>query len=98
VPLIGATHAAELPYLWNWSGPLALIIRGRPTPGRRALGRRLKDHWTAFVRDGRPGPDWPAFELPGRASRIFAPEGDRVEADPNPRREDWRGIDVMPRG
>ena len=103
VPLIGATHAAELPYLWDWSGPLAMIIRGRLTPGRRALGRRMKDHWTAFVRDGGPGPDWPAFELSAptqhqRATMIFTPDGDRVQNDPNPRREVWRGIDVMPRG
>jgi para-nitrobenzyl esterase len=103
VPVIGATHAAELPYLWDWSGPLALILRGRATRGRRALGRRMKDHWAAFVRDGAPGPEWPAFEPAGptpddRATMIFSPEGDRVEHDPHPRREVWRGIDVMPRG
>jgi para-nitrobenzyl esterase len=103
VPLIGATHAAELPYLWDWSGPLAMIIRGRPTPRRRALSRRMKDHWTAFVRDGAPGPGWPAFALAAptqdsRATMIFTPDGDRVEDDPHPRREVWRGIDVMPRG
>ncbi|HEU4544738.1 MAG TPA: carboxylesterase family protein, partial [Microlunatus sp.] len=103
VPLIGATHAAELPYLWDWVGPLALVLRGRLTPGRRALGRRMKDHWTAFVRDGAPGPEWPTFELAARAqddraTMIFCPEGDRVEHDPHPRREVWRGIDVMPRG
>ena len=38
VPLIGATHAAELPYLWDWSGPLALIIRGRLTSGSAGAG------------------------------------------------------------
>ena len=103
VPLIGATHAAELPYLWDWSGPLALIIRGRHTSGRQALGRRMKDHWTAFLRDGAPGPGWPAYELVAdtqdrRATMVFTPDGDHVERDPNPRREVWRGIDVMPRG
>ena len=98
VPLIGATHAAELPFLWGWTGPLAWILRGRPTPARRALGQRMREHWTAFVRDGAPGTTWPAFELPGRATTIFAPGGDRVETDPNQHREVWRGIDVMPRG
>ncbi len=98
VPLIGATHAAELPYLWDWSGPVASIIRGRLTPERRALGRRMRDHWTAFVRDGRPGPDWPPFEPAGRSTKIFAPAGDHVASDPNPRREVWQGVDVMPRG
>jgi para-nitrobenzyl esterase len=98
VPLIGATHAAELPYLWDWSGPLALIIRGRLTSGRQALGRRMKDHWIAFVRDRAPGPGWPAFTAPEHPTMIFSPDGDHVENDPNRRREVWRGIDVMPRG
>ncbi len=97
VPLIGATHASELPYLWDWTGPASVILRGRPTGARRALGRRLKDHWTAFVRDQAPGPDWPAFTLPERPTTVFRPDGDAVETGGAPRHEVWRGIDVMPR-
>ena len=97
VPILGATHAAELSYLWGWSGLEALILRGRPTRGRRELGRRMRDHCTAFVRDGSPRPSWPAFELPDRASTVFTPTGDRVEPDPDRSRPRWRDVDVMPR-
>ncbi|GAA3714998.1 carboxylesterase/lipase family protein [Microlunatus aurantiacus] len=97
VPLIGAAHASELPYLWDWTGPTAAILRGRRTAARRALGRRLKDHWTAFVRDQAPGPDWPAFTLPERPTTVFSPGGDRVETGAAVRHEVWRGSDVMPR-
>lgn len=97
VPLLGATHAAELPYLWDWAGAAAVVLRGRSTPARQALGGRLKDYWTAFVRDSAPGPDWPAFTLPERPTIVFRPEGDRVETGPAARHEVWRGVDVMPR-
>ena len=97
VPVLGATHAAELSYLWGWTGLEALILRGRPTRARARLGQRMREHWTAFVRDGDPGPGWPAFELPERASTVFAPAGDRVERDPDRQRPRWREVDVMPR-
>ena len=102
VPLIGATHAAELPYLWDWSGPLALIIRGRLTSGPTGAGSpdegpldRVRPRRRDPVRTGPPSSCRPPDR---RATMIFTPDGDRVEADPNPRREVWRGIDVMPRG
>ncbi|MFL6027262.1 MAG: carboxylesterase/lipase family protein [Friedmanniella sp.] len=98
VPLLGATHAAELPYLWSWSGLPALFLRGRLTPERRALAARLRRRWLAFVRDADPGPDWPPFSLPRRRTLVLDPAGDRVLDDPaRPRREIWAGRDVMPR-
>ncbi len=97
VPILGATHAAELSYLWDWSSLEAWLLRGRPTRARVRLGRRIREHWTAFVRNGAPGPGWPAFELPERASTVFTPAGDRVERDPDRHRPHWRDVDVMPR-
>lgn len=98
VPLLGATHATDLPYLWDWSGLAAVLLRGRWTAARQASGQRLRRHWTSFVREGRPGSDWPAFDVPERATMIFSPAGDRVKADPaGPRRAAWAGLDVMPR-
>lgn len=97
VPLLGATHASELPYLWDWAGPAVTVLRGRATAARRALGRRLQDHWTAFVRDQAPGPTWPAFTLTDRATTVFHPRGDTIEMGGAPRHEVWRGVDVMPR-
>lgn len=97
VPVLGATHASELPYLWGWSGLSAVLLRGRLTPERRELGTRLRDHWVAFVRDLSPGPGWPVFGE-DRATMIFDPHGDRVEHDPSRvRRTVWAGAEVMPR-
>lgn len=98
VPVLGATHASELVYLWGWSGRNALLLRGRATDERRALALRLRQHWVAFVRDGAPGPDWPAFELEERAVHVFDRTGDRNERDPDQaRRLAWADRDVMPR-
>ncbi len=98
VPLLGATHGAELAYLWEWRGLPATVLRGRRTPQRRALAGRVRRRWLSFARDLDPGPDWPAFTLPERATLLLRPDGDRVEADPEAvRRRAWGGRDVMPR-
>ncbi len=101
-PLLGATHASELVYLWQWTGLTAFLLAGRLTGARRDLGARMRRHWVDFVRDGHPGPDWPPYEVgeaPGsRAVQVFDPAGDRVELDPSAaRRPAWAGRDVMPR-
>jgi para-nitrobenzyl esterase len=98
VPVLGATHGAELAYLWSWSGPAAFLLRGRLTAPRQALAARMRRRWLAFVRDGDPGPDWPPFTLPERRTLVLDPAGDRVVEDPAaPRRQAWAGRDVMPR-
>jgi para-nitrobenzyl esterase len=98
VPVLGATHAAELPYLWSWRGAAAFLLRGRRTAPRQALAARMRRRWLAFVRDGDPGPDWPPFDLPERRTLVLDPAGDRVLDDPAaPRRRAWAGRDVMPR-
>lgn len=102
-PLLGATHASELVYVWEWTGLTAFLLAGRPTEARHDLGARMRRHWVDFVRDGHPGPDWPAYEVDdtagSRAVLVFDPAGDRVELDPSaPRRRAWAGRDVMPRG
>lgn len=96
-PWLGACHAAELAYLWNWRGLIVVALRGILTPARRSLAARMQRHWVDFVRDGRPGADWPAYKLPERRTLLLDPAGDRVEADPNSeRRVAWAGADVMP--
>jgi para-nitrobenzyl esterase len=98
VPVLGATHAAELPYLWDWQGWPALVLRGRRTPRRLALAGRMRRRWLAFARDLDPGPDWPAYTLPERRTLVLDPAGDHVEDDPGAlRRSAWAGRDVMPR-
>ncbi|GAA1842817.1 carboxylesterase/lipase family protein [Microlunatus capsulatus] len=98
VPLLGATHAADLPYLWDWGGLPGLVLRGRRTPQRQALAGRMRQRWLAFARHLDPGPDWPALTLPERRTLVLDPAGDHVEDDPGAeRRRAWAGRDVMPR-
>ncbi len=97
VPVFGATHASELPYLWGWTGLSAVLLRGRLTPERDALGSRLRRRWVRFVTDLDPGDDWPAY-ADDRATMVFDPAGDHVELDPSrDRRTFWAGAEVMPR-
>jgi para-nitrobenzyl esterase len=97
-PWLGACHAAELPYLWSWTGLSATALRGFPTRLRRDLAARVQRLWLSFVRDGHPGPDWPAYEPAERRTLVLDPAGDRVEADPSgARRVAWAGADVVPR-
>jgi para-nitrobenzyl esterase len=95
-PLLGATHAIELFYLWEMDGLLPLL-RGGPLWGaRRRLAQRLRGHWLHFVRHGRPGADWPAFD-PQRRSTLLFDRQDRVQDDPEgPHRGVWAGEDSGP--
>lgn len=98
VPVLGATHAAELAFLWNWHGVPGFLLRGRRSPQRQALAGRMRRRWLAFVRDLDPGPDWPAFSRSERRTLVLDPAGDHVELDPDAdRRRAWAGRDVMPR-
>ena len=98
VPWWGATHAAELAYLWNWKGIPAWALRGPASAARLSLATRMQWAWLGFVRDLTPGPSWPEYTADERALRVFDPAGDRVESDPHPdRRLAWAGADVMPK-
>lgn len=97
VPWWGATHAAELPYLWDWRGIQALALRGPATAARRSLAARLQWAWVRFVRDLEPDPSWPSYEPDARFVRVFDTPGDRTVADPHRRRRvAWDGADVHP--
>ena len=53
---LGASHAAELQYLFRFPAPL-------PDPQKR-LSARMIDYWTAFARTGRPSaPGAPAWSM-----------------------------------
>lgn len=97
VPWWGATHAAELPYIWGWKGLAAWALRGPATAARLSLATRMQWSWARFVHDLAPDPGWPAHTAQERAVRVFDTDGDRVELDPEPaRRLAWDGADVMP--
>ncbi|MBC7994429.1 MAG: carboxylesterase/lipase family protein [Rhizobacter sp.] len=96
-PLLGAAHALELFYLWEMDGLLPAMLRGGPLWGaRRALAQRMRAHWVAFVRDGRPGEGWPTFEANRRATLVFN-RHDQVQDDPQrEHRMVWAGQDSAP--
>ncbi len=96
-PLLGATHALELLYLWDLRGALAALARGGPLWGKRlALAQRMRSHWIAFVRGGHPASGWPAFEAGRRATLVFN-KRDQVLDDPErDRRVGWSGRDAAP--
>ena len=96
-PWLGACHAADLAYLWDWHGTTGFALRGARTAARRALAARMQRHWVAFVRDGRPGADWPAHDLTDRRTLVLDPADDSVVADlASERRQAWADADVMP--
>lgn len=96
-PLLGAVHAIELFYLWEMRGLLPLLLRGGPLWGsRRALAKRLRNHWIGFVRDGRPGDGWQPFEASRRATLVFG-RRDRLVDDPEgTHRAVWAAQDSAP--
>jgi para-nitrobenzyl esterase len=95
--LFGAAHAIDLAYLWNLPSLAGTFVRGGAMTGkRRELTRRMQDHWGHFVREGRPGDDWPGFDTTRHATKLFNLD-DQVVDDPDaPQRSAWAGVDVSP--
>lgn len=58
---LGAAHAMEMPFVFrDRSGRFDLFKVNTPfnRKGRMALVQAMGDAWTAFARDGTPGPGW----------------------------------------
>lgn len=91
---IGATHGAEIAYVF---GTLGI---GRRDPSfrlgglaeARQLSEAIQQRWVCFAADGdpaglvdfegRPGPEWPLYEVEHRATLVFD-RGERVVDDPD---------------
>ena len=65
-----ASHAMELPFLWDWAnnpdaGPLSAYA-GSNAP--KELGRAMREYWVRFARTGTPSaagePEWPQYSVP----------------------------------
>jgi para-nitrobenzyl esterase len=95
-PLIGAAHALELLYLWPLKGFKFALARGGFFNGwRKKLGLRMQDHWIHFVKDGRPGNHWPAFNTETRSTMVFNKTDSIVDDPESPHRERWQNKDVL---
>ncbi|MDO9395126.1 MAG: carboxylesterase/lipase family protein [Herbiconiux sp.] len=96
---IGATHAAELAYVFGSFAPrgkdLVFGMGGRPEA--LEVSARMQARWLAFAHAGSPETDdldWPAYDADTRETLIID-RADHVEADPDSAiREAW-GPEVL---
>ncbi|MBM9468996.1 carboxylesterase/lipase family protein [Nakamurella leprariae] len=91
VPL-GATHATELPFLFDLGGTSALR-----TPEQQQLSDAMIDAWSAFARIGVPVadglPDWPAMTASStHVMRLVQGGSSMVDAAAEHRCDFWAGI------
>ena len=95
--LLGATHALELPFLWDKiDDPLWQTFVGENAP--RSLVTAMQDAWIAFARTGEPnarGPlAWPRYDSATRPTLEFGDEIRIVEDPCKELREVWYGASV----
>ncbi len=97
-PWLGAAHALELLFIWNWTGLLPALLRGGPLLGARAtLAAKMRTHWINFIRNGDPGDGWQGFDKAGQHTMIFDITS-RMETDPDrTNRLAWDGADITPK-
>jgi para-nitrobenzyl esterase len=93
---LGATHALELPLVWNVLDlPVSQILLN-DLEAARPLAARMHAAWAAFIRGDAPAADglpaWPSYEEPRRATLLIDRES-RVADDPDAAvRELWRSL------
>lgn len=75
---MGAWHASELAYVFGTSW--LLEDAGRFTPAQRALSDRMMGLWAGFGHDPDFEAAWPRVSDGGEPVRVFAPEGDWMDA------------------
>jgi para-nitrobenzyl esterase len=90
--LLGATHALELPFVWDEiDDPLWQAFVGAHAP--RALVSAMQDAWIAFARTGDPNtPDavaWPRYDTDARPTLMWDQEISVVEDPSKTVRELW---------
>jgi para-nitrobenzyl esterase len=76
---LGAAHATEIPFVFDTLDSAdAPAILGTEPP--QAVADAMHGAWVRFVRDLDPG--WPAYDTTRRPTAVFAPDGTRVEENP----------------
>jgi para-nitrobenzyl esterase len=79
----GATHASELPYVFNDVAPW---MQGAASRSDSDAARIIHSYWVAFAMTGTPhvvgAPDWPAYNSESDVILDFTDKGPIVGADP----------------
>lgn len=81
-----ATHALEIPFVWNTlDKPNTAKFTGE-SPERQQLANQMHEAWINFAHKGNPNteqlPQWPTYDLTNRPTMIFNNES-AVINDPN---------------
>jgi para-nitrobenzyl esterase len=93
---LGATHALEIPFVFNNLERAGVDVFLGPGPLPRDLAGVMHDAWISFIRSGDPShaglPPWPAYEA-GRRAVMELGERLRVQHDPEGAvRALWEGV------
>ena len=79
--LLRATHAIELPFLWDWTDSALGGFAGANPPAD--LGPAMRAYWANFARTGHPfaegEPAWPRYGVPQRPVLLLDAERRVVE-------------------
>ena len=98
---VGATHAAELPYVWGnlvvGSKDITFKLGGMKVG--KALSARMQNRWISFAVDGHPqglpgDPEWLPYESGRRSTLVFDRQDSAVDDLDRELREAW-GNDVL---
>lgn len=72
-----ATHAMELPFLWDWISFPGFISAAGPNPPSD-LGEAMRQYWANFARTGKPfakgEPEWTPYSIANRSVLILDAE------------------------
>jgi para-nitrobenzyl esterase len=94
--VLGATHALELPFVWDVLDRRGVEVLTGDGPGRQELADRMHAAWLAFARTGQPTttllPDWPAYDTTRRATMLFDETCHVVDDPAAAERLLWEGI------
>ena len=94
--VLGVTHAAEIPFTWNWFAserPMGFSFYDRDVPELVDLAARWSATVLAFARTGRPDagslPDWPRYDASDRACLILDVDSHIAHDPDGAARERW---------
>ncbi len=70
---LGATHALDLPMMFNTVDKARVFVGDGPAP--QAMADKMSQAWIAFAKTGNPQtpalPPWPAYDMQTRATMLF---------------------------
>jgi len=83
---LGATHALELPFVWNRLDlPTTAVLLGPDVAAAQPLATAMHETWVAFITSGDPNgaglPAWPRYDTSRRQTLVIDRES-RVVEDP----------------